>query len=183
MLVDEYRYWEGEEPKKEVKPVTKVRFEADYDITDVLRLWGNWARKEAYEKQGGLALYQAQSPEYKEVCSDNDGLIIDSIITCMRNLRLQKTKEEAVVLTKTYYGDETIDNDHIFVGRYRIKESCTILIIPKTLREIANELGCSEGAIRKIKSSGESHIIGALAQQTQLTGTELDLFNKINLLR
>lgn len=182
-MLAEYKYIDEEEPKEEVKRIAKVRFKADYDITDVLRLWGNWARKEAYEKQGGLALYQAQSPEYKEVCSDNDGLIIDSIITCMRNLRLQKTKEEAIVLTKTYYGDETIDNDHIFVGRYRIKEACAILIIPKTLREIANELGCSEGTIRKIKSSGESHIIGALAQQTQLTGTELDLFNKINLLR
>lgn len=182
-MLAEYKYIDEEEPKEEVKRIAKVRFNADYDITDVLRLWGNWARKEAYEKQGGLALYQAQSPEYKEVCSDNDGLIIDSIITCMRNLRLQKTKEEAIVLTKTYYGDETIDNDHIFVGRYRIKEACAILIIPKTLREIANELGCSEGTIRKIKSSGESHIIGALAQQTQLTGTELDLFNKINLLR
>lgn len=182
-MLSEYKYIDEEEPKEEVKRIAKVRFNADYDITDVLRLWGNWARKEAYEKQGGLALYQAQSPEYKEVCSDNDGLIIDSIITCMRNLRLQKTKEEAIVLTKTYYGDETIDNDHIFVGRYRIKEACAILIIPKTLREIANELGCSEGTIRKIKSSGESHIIGALAQQTQLTGTELDLFNKINLLR
>lgn len=182
-MLAEYKYIDEEEPKEEVKRIAKVRFNADYDITNVLRLWGNWARKEAYEKQGGLALYQAQSPEYKEVCSDNDGLIIDSIITCMRNLRLQKTKEEAIVLTKTYYGDETIDNDHIFVGRYRIKEACAILIIPKTLREIANELGCSEGTIRKIKSSGESHIIGALAQQTQLTGTELDLFNKINLLR
>ena len=158
-MLAEYKYIDEEEPKEEVKRIAKVRFNADYDITDVLRLWGNWARKEAYEKQGGLALYQAQSPEYKEVCSDNDGLIIDSIITCMRNLRLQKTKEEAIVLTKTYYGDETIDNDHIFVGRYRIKEACAILIIPKTLREIANELGCSEGTIRKIKSSGESHII------------------------
>ena len=182
-MLSEYKYIDEEEPKAKVKPVTKVRFKADYDITDVLRLWGNWARKEAYEKQGGLSLYQSQSPEYKEVCSDNDGLIIDSIITSMRNLRLQKTKEEAIVLTKAYYGDETIDDDHVFVERYRIKESCAILIIPKTLREIADELGCSEGTIRKIKSSGESYIIGALAQQTQLTGTELDLFNKINLLK
>ena len=176
-------YIEVEEPKEIVKPVTQVHFKADYDITDVLILWGNWSRKEAYKKQGSLSLYQSQEPEYKELCSDNDGLIIDGIISSMKSIRFQKTKEEALVLVKSYYGDEILVDDYIFIERYKIKESCSIIIRPRTLREIAIELGCSEANIRKIKSSGESHVIGALAQQTQQTGTELELFKKINLFK
>ncbi|OCG45694.1 hypothetical protein A9G34_00920 [Gilliamella sp. Choc4-2] len=181
-MLAEYVYVD-DEPKEIVKPVTRVRFQADYEITDVLRLWGNWSRKEAYKKQGALSLYQSQEPEYKELCSDSDGLIIDGIISSMKNLRFQKTKEEALVLIKSYYGDEILDDDYVFIERYKVKEFCSILIRPRTLREIASELGCSEGNVRKIKSSGESHVIGALAQQTQQTGMELELFKKINLFK
>lgn len=181
-MLAEYKYID-DEPKEVVKPVTQVRFKADYDITDVLRLWGNWSRKEAYEKQGTLNLYQSQEPEYKELCSDNDGLIIDGIISSMKSIRFQKTKEEALVLIKSYYGDEILDDDYVFTERYKVKESCSMIIRPRTLREIAMEFGCSEASIRKIKSSGESHIIGALAQQTQQTGMELELFKKLNLFK
>lgn len=181
-MLAEYKYVE-DEPKEIVKPIASVRFKADYDITDVLRLWGNWSRKEAYKKQGTLNLYQSQEPEYKELCSDNDGLIIDGIISSMKSIRFQKTKEEALVLIKSYYGDEILDDDYVFTERYKVKESCSIIIRPRTLREIAMEFGCSEASIRKIKSSGESHIIGALAQQTQQTGMELELFKKLNLFK
>lgn len=181
-MLAEYKYVE-DEPKEIVKPIASVRFKADYDITDVLRLWGNWSRKEAYEKQGALNLYQSQEPEYKELCSDNDGLIIDGIISSMKSIRFQKTQEEALVLIKSYYGDEILDDDYIFIERYKIKESCSIIIRPRTLSEIAKELEFSETSVRKIKSAGESHVIGALAQLTQSTGVELELFKKINLFK
>ena len=97
MLVDEYRYWEGEEPKKEVKPVTKVRFEADYDITDVLRLWGNWARKNVYLEQRSPSWFNEQPKRYKESCSDDDALLIDSALISLSKTSRQGAEQYEVL--------------------------------------------------------------------------------------
>ena len=159
--------------------LNKVSLNADYDITQVLTRWGNWARKEAYIQRKGFSLYQSQKKEYKQVCLDKDGLIIDAIISTMKNSRIAKIKEEAKVLYKFYYGDEMIVDDHIYIERNKTQKSSTLIIKPKNLRQIAQDLACSEGNIRKIKSSGESYIIGALSMQTMLTGTELELLQHL----
>ncbi|MCX8590707.1 hypothetical protein J3U29_06875, partial [Gilliamella sp. B3825] len=54
--------------------LNKVSLNADYDITQVLTRWGNWARKEAYQQRKVFSLYQSQKKEYKQVCLDKDGL-------------------------------------------------------------------------------------------------------------
>ena len=159
--------------------LNKVSLNADYDITQVLTRWGNWARKEAYQQRKVFSLYQSQKKEYKQVCLDKDGLIIDGIISTMKNSKITKIKEEAKVLIKFYYGDEMIVDDHVYIEPSKTQISSTLIIKPKNLREIAKDLACSEGNIRKIKSSGESYIIGALSMQTMLTGTELELLQHL----
>ena len=159
--------------------LNKVSLNADYDITQILTRWGNWARKEAYQQRKVFSLYQSQKKEYKQVCLDKDGLIIDGIISTMKNSKITKIKEEAKVLIKFYYGDEMIVDDHVYIEPSKTQISSTLIIKPKNLREIAKDLACSEGNIRKIKSSGESYIIGALSMQTMLTGTELELLQHL----
>ncbi|OCG00171.1 antiterminator Q family protein [Gilliamella sp. wkB308] len=172
-------YLNIQENNKPKQWLNKVSLNADYDITQVLTRWGNWARKEAYQQRKVFSLYQSQKKEHKQVCLDKDGLIIDGIISTMKNSKIAKIKEEAKVLIKFYYGDEMIVDDHVYIEPSKTQISSTLIIKPKNLREIAQDLACSEGNIRKIKSSGESYIIGALSMQTMLTGTELELLQHL----
>ncbi|MCX8579367.1 hypothetical protein J3U35_07945, partial [Gilliamella sp. B2717] len=110
--------------------LNKVSLNADYDITQVLTRWGNWARKEAYQQRKVFSLYQSQRKEYKQVCLDKDGLIIDGIISAMKNSKIAKIKEEAKVLIKFYYGDEMVVDDHLYIERSKTQTSSTLIIKP-----------------------------------------------------
>lgn len=159
------------EEREEVKPaVTSVKFNADYDITDVLTLWGNWARKDAYLQRKAFSLFKSQKNEWKECCNDDDGLLIDSVIAALSKLKTNKSQDEYQVLRLYYYGLETVIDD-------------IPMIIPQSLRAIAKIIGISKSQIDFIKSSGESCIVGMLAMQTMLTGQEIEILQKIRLLK
>lgn len=162
-------YVEIETPKQEVKAVTQVHFNADYNINDVLTQWGNWARSDAYLQRKNFCLYKKEEEQRKEFLSDGDALLIDSCMSQMSKVKFKKSQQEVEVLKLYYYGKVTILHD-------------TVMIIPQSLRCIAKVFECSEGNIRKIKDSGESCIIGMLSAQTLLTGVELEVFKNIRVL-
>lgn len=163
-------YIEVEEQKEIVKPVTQVHFKADYDITDILTRWGNWARKEAYLQRKAFNLFKSEQEQFKESCSDDDGLLIDSMITTLGRMNTQKSQDEYQVLTLYYFGEIRMLDD-------------TVMIVTQSLRSIAKITGINKDNVKSLKESGESCIIGMLAMQTMLTGEELELLQNIKLLK
>lgn len=197
MLVDEYRYWEGEEPKKEVKPVTKVRFEADYDITDVLRLWGNWARKNVYLEQRSPSWFNEQPKRYKESCSDDDALLIDSALISLSKTSRQGA-EQYEVLKLFYFGQSRTVEEYVastgmgrklerlaFDGAVSIisnkdfNKQTKTFIQPLSVVDIAKKMNIDRSKVKLIKEGGENHIVGHLSAITMLTGQRLEILNNI----
>lgn len=168
-MLAEYKYID-DEPKEVVKPVTQVRFKADYDITDILTRWGNWARKEVYLQRKCFSLFKSEQEQFKESCSDDDGLLIDSMMTALGRMKTQKSQDEYQVLKLYYFGEIRMLDD-------------TVMIVTKSLRSIAKITGINKDNVKSLKESGESCIIGMLAMQTMLTGEQLELLQNIKLLK
>lgn len=167
MLVE---YREVETVKYESKPVTEVHFNSDYDITDLLTRWGNWARKDAYLQRKAFSLFKSEEGKFKDSLCDGDALMLDSVIAALGKIKTQKAQDEFKVLKLYYFGQIKMLDD-------------TVMIVTQSLRGIAKIMNCSEANIRHIKSSAESCIIGMLAMQTMLTGQELELLQNIKLLK
>lgn len=168
-MLAEYKYID-DEPIEPAKPIASVRFQSDYDITDILTRWGNWARKEAYLQRKNFSLYKSEQEQFKESCSDDDGLLIDSMITALGRMKTQKSQDEYRVLKLYYFGEIRMLDD-------------TVMIVTQSLRGIAKITGINKDNIKSLKESGESCIIGMLAMQTMLTGVELELLQNIRLLK
>lgn len=199
-MLAEYKYID-DEPREIVKPITKVRFKADYDITDVLRLWGNWSRKDYYEEQKTPNFYNEQKKQHKEVCSDNDGLLIDSIL-----ISLSKTgstgREQFEVLKLFYFGERQIIEDCVpttGVGRElmmtltpndlsnkisvkNFNRQSKNIIMPLNVVDIAKKMGIDRAKIKSLKEGGENHIVGHLSALTLLTGKKLEILEQIKFL-
>ena len=197
MLVDEYRYWEGEEPKEEAKPVTKVRFKVDYDITDVLRLWGNWARKNVYLEQRSPSWFNEQPKRYKESCSDDDALLIDSALISLSKTSRQGA-EQYEVLKLFYFGQSRTVEEYVastgmgrklerlaFDGAVSIisnkdfNKQTKTFIEPLSVVDIAKKMNIDRSKVKLIKEGGENHIVGHLSAITMLTGQRLEILNNI----
>jgi len=167
MLVNEYV---EVDTVSESKPVTQVHFESDYDITDVLLKWGNWARKEAYLQRKAFSLFKSEEGKFKDSLCDDDGIMIDSIIAALGKLKTKKSQDEFNVLKLYYFGEVTMLDD-------------TVMIITQSLRGIAKKLGINKDSVKSLKESAESCIVGMLSMQTMLTGTELELLKNIKVLK
>lgn len=108
------------------------------DIKKLLEMWGGWA---ATEKSGisyphiaaGFRGLITAAPSNRPVCSDNDGMILDSCIS-----RLMKTHPDEHALLVAHY-------------LYRI-----------SLRSIARRRRCADGTIRKQLQTAEGFIEGVL---------------------
>lgn len=164
------QYVEVETVAVKSKPVTQVHFNSDYDITDLLTRWGNWARKEAYLQRKAFSLFKSEQESFKDSLSDGDGIMIDSVIAALGKLKTKKSQDEFEVLKLYYFGEVSMLDD-------------TVMIITQSLRAIAKTLGINKDAVKSLKESGESCIVGMLAMQTMLTGTELELLQNIRLLK
>lgn len=166
MQQDKYYYLAVDEPKEEIKQITRVRFEANYDITKVLTRWGNWARKEAYLQRKSFSLFKSEF-EDKELLNNDDGITIDSVIARLGKIKLKNAKDGYQILKLYYFGKVDIVDDNL-------------MIIPQSLRSIAKMMNIGATEVRAIKDCAESCIIGMLSM---LTGKELEFLKNINLLK
>lgn len=154
-----------QEPKKPVN----VQFRSDFDITELLTLYGNWARKDIYLKSGSVNIFKSQKNEWKECLNDDDAMIISGCFLALKSIKNQKAKDEYAVLNYYYYGkDEMIDG--------------VPMIIPQSTRCISKIMNISETRVRDIKGNGENFIVGHLSAITQLTGQKLDILDRIRFL-
>lgn len=198
------KYIEVAKNDKTVKPITNVRFKVDYDITNILRLWGNWSRKDYYLEQKTLNFYNTQHKRYKEVCSDNDGLLIDSILQSMSKVS-NKAREQYQVLMLSYFGEECIIEDYVassgavqrlgilidkkivqpdesLISNISMKDfnkQVKHIIKPLSVVDIAAKMGVDRAKIKAIKEGGENHIVGHLSALTLLTGEQLEIIKHI----
>lgn len=198
-------YIEVKKNNEIIKPITKVHFKVDYDITDILRLWGNWSRKDYYLEQRTLNFYNSQYKRYKEVCSDNDGLLIDSILQSLSKVS-DKAKEQYNVLILSYFGEKCIIEDYVAstgkaqrlgilfekgiiqtnellmanISMKDFNKQVKYIIRPLSVVDIAAKMGVDRAKIKALKEGGENHIIGHLSALTMLNGEQLEIIKHIN---
>lgn len=197
MLLDEYRYLEDKESKEDVKPVSKVRFKADYDITDILRLWGNWARKNVYLEQRSPSWFNEQPKRYKESCSDDDALLIDSALISLSKTSRQGA-EQYEVLKLFYFGQSRTVEEYVastgmgrklerlafngivsIISNKDFNKQTKTFIQPLSVVDIAKKMNIDRSKVKLIKEGGENHIVGHLSAITMLTGRRLEILNNI----
>lgn len=196
-IVSEYKRIDEEQPKEEVKNVTKVRFEADYDITDVLRLWGNWARKNVYLEQRSPSWFNEQPKRYKESCSDDDALLIDSALISLSKTSRQGA-EQYEVLKLFYFGQPRTVEEYVastgfgrklerlafnglvsIISNKDFDKQTKTYIQPLSVVDIAKKMNIDRSKVKLIKEGGENHIVGHLSAITMLTGQRLEILNNI----
>jgi len=109
------------------------------DMKALLEKWGGWAATEqsgvsySHIAAGFRGLITA-APANRPVCSDNDGLILDS---CISRLRINHPDEHALLVAHYHY---------------RI-----------SLRSIARRRRCADGTIRKQLQTAEGFVEGVLS--------------------
>lgn len=109
------------------------------DIRKLLEGWGGWA---ATERSGvsyshiaaGFRGLVTAAPSTRPVCSDNDGMILDS---CVSRLKINHPEEHALLVAHYLY---------------RI-----------SLRSIARRRRCADGTIRKQLQTAEGFVEGVLS--------------------
>lgn len=162
---------EHEQIRKQREPekTVSVQFRSDFDITELLTLYGNWARKDIYLKSGSVNIFKSQKNEWKECLNDDDALIVDGCFKALKSIHIAKAKDEYAVLNYYYYGkDEMVDG--------------VPMIRPQSIRDIAKIMSIGYATANSIKSSGENFIVGHLMAITQLTGQKLDISDRIRFL-
>lgn len=198
MLVDEYRYLEGEEQKEKVKPVTKVRFKADYDITEVCMLFGNWSRKNLYLRQNTPSYYHSQPKKLKEVCSDNDAMLINDAFLAILSLNIPQSKDIYDTLILFYFGEKQEITDYIATEGYvreewkrkaqgshdlpnfkkiarGVREEKLYIVKPLAVTTIASNFKTNWNAVDKLKKCGEDFLTGYFAAIKSNIGIELEM--------
>lgn len=184
MLVEQYI--EVETPKKIVKPVSQARFSSNYDIANLLTKFGNWARMGVYLKQNTPYYYHSQPKKLKEICSDDDALLINDGLLDLLNLNIKNSGLIYDILILYYFGERQIVKDIIYndgsvrkefarvaqeiQGPANIKKlSKNILnnnvnVIKRlSISEIAKKKGVSWDKAGEYKKSGEDFLVGYIA--------------------
>lgn len=178
MLVEQYI--EVETPKKIVKPVSQARFSSNYDINDLLTEWGNWSRKDYYIEQKTPSFYYNQKSKHKKICSDEDALLIENILTSLAKIN-KNGADQFNVLKLFYFGCElTIEEYVASTGCTRnlaelakkglvsiicardFKEQTKKIIRPLTVIDIARKLKIDRSKVKFLKNGGENHVLGHL---------------------
>ncbi|WP_342753725.1 antiterminator Q family protein [Pantoea sp. MBD-2R] len=109
------------------------------NIKRLLEMWGGWA---ATEQSGvsyshiaaGFRGLITSAPSNRPICSDNDGMILDS---CISRLKVDHPEEHALLVAHYHY---------------RI-----------SLRSIARRRHCADGTIRKDLQTAEGFVEGVLS--------------------
>lgn len=194
----EYKYKEDEKPKTADKSIAKVRFKADYDITDVCMRFGNWSRKNLYLKQNTLLYYHSQPKKLKEVCSDNDAMLINDALLAILSLNIPQSKDIYNTLILYYWGEKQEVIDYIAVDgcvkeewkrqaqgfhdlpnskkiARGIREEKLYMVKPLPIVDIAKRFKTNWNAIDKLKKSGEDFLTGYFAAIKSSSGIELEM--------
>lgn len=197
-MLSEYKYINEEEPKKEVKPVTKVRFKADYDITEVCTLFGNWSRKNLYLRQNTPSYYYSQPKKLKEVCSDNDAMLINDALLSILSLNISRSKEIYDTLILYYFGEKQEIADYIAIDGYvreewkrqaqgfhdlpdfkkiahGIRKDSIYIVKQLSVADIAQRFETNWNAVDKLKKTGEDFLNGYFMSMKMNAGIELQL--------
>lgn len=197
-MLAEYKYVE-DEPKEIVKPIASVRFKADYDITDVLRLWGNWSRRGIYLRQNTPSYYQSQPKKLREVCSDNDAMLIDKAFLSILALNIAQSKNIYDILMLHYFGEKQVITDYVSTSGHvrsewkrlaqdvpgvpnfkqlsrKIREEKIYIIKPLSVQLIADKIQTNWNAVDKLKKSGEDFLNGYFLSLKANAGIELEIF-------
>ncbi|WP_158784439.1 antiterminator Q family protein [Pantoea sp. BAV 3049] len=109
------------------------------DIKLLLEMWGGWAATErsgvnySHIAAGFRGLITSSAPR-RLICTDNDGIILDS---CISRLKLNHPEEHALLVAHYHY---------------RL-----------SLRTIARRRHCADGTIRKQLQMAEGFVEGALS--------------------
>lgn len=110
-----------------------------HNIKRLLEMWGGWAATEqsgvsySYIAAGFRGLITS-APSSRPICSDNDGMILDS---CISRLKIAHPEEHALLVAHYHY---------------RI-----------SLRSIARRHRCADGTIRKELQTAEGFVEGVLS--------------------
>ena len=197
-MLSEYKYIDEEEPKKEVKPVSKVRFKADYDITEVCTLFGNWSRKNLYLRQNTPSYYYSQSKQLKEVCSDNDAMLINDALLSILSLNISRSKDIYDTLILYYFGEKQEIADYIAIDGYvreewkrqaqgshdlpdfkklahGIRKDSIYIVKQLSVADIAQRFETNWNAVDKLKKTGEDFLNGYFMSMKMNAGIELQL--------
>lgn len=196
-MLAEYKYIE-DEPKEVAKPIKNVRFKVDFDITDVCTRFGNWSRRRLYLNQNTPAYYQSQPKKLREVCSDNDAMLIDKAFLSILALNISQSKNIYDILMLYYFGEKQAITDYISTsGNVReewkrlaqdihgtpnfkqlsreIREEKIYLIKPLSVQLIADRMKTNWNAVDKLKKSGEDFLNGYFLSLKANAGIELEM--------
>ena len=197
-MLSEYKYIDEEEPREEVKPVTKVRFKVDYDITEVCTLFGNWSRKNLYLRQNTPSYYHSQSKQLKEVCSDNDAMLINDALLSILSLNISRSKDIYDTLILYYFGEKQEVTDYIATEGYAreewkrqaqgfhdlpdfkkiahgIRKDSIYIVKQLSVADIAQRFETNWNAVDKLKKTGEDFLNGYFMSMKMNAGIELQL--------
>lgn len=197
-MLSEYKYIDEEEPKEEVKPVSKVRFKADYDITEVCMLFGNWSRKNLYLRQNTPSYYHFQPKKLKEVCSDNDAMLINDALLSILSLNISRSKEIYDTLILYYFGEKQEIADYIAIDGYvreewkrqaqgshdlpdfkklahGIRKDSIYIVKQLSVADIAQRFETNWNAVDKLKKTGEDFLNGYFMSMKMNAGIELEM--------
>ncbi|WP_392561533.1 antiterminator Q family protein [Orbus sturtevantii] len=138
-------------------------FIANRDITHVLNLWGAYNRSEL-DYLGFSGVSTGFTPlltgrKSSEKCSEDDAIIIDSIISRLQNNQDNDKKTMAKIIKYFYLGAVT-----------------TEILNPVPIRNIkmiGDLVGCGETKVKKLKESAENYICGSLDSLDKVLDCEL----------
>ena len=196
-MLAEYKYIE-DEPEVVEKRIKNVRFKVDFDITNVCTRFGNWSRRGIYLKQNTPSYYQSQPKKLREVCSDNDAMLIDKAFLSILALNIAQSKNIYDILMLHYFGEKQVITDYVSTsGNVReewkrlaqdihgtpnfkqlsreIREEKIYLIKPLSVQLIADRMETNWNAVDKLKKSGEDFLNGYFLSLKANSGIELEM--------
>lgn len=196
-MLAEYKYIE-DEPKEIVKPVTQVRFKVDFDVTNILTRFGNWSRRGIYLRQNTPSYYQSQPQKLREVCSDNDAMLIDKAVLSILALNIVQSKNIYDILMLYYFGEKQVITDYISSSGVvrdecerlaqnshsvpdfkklsrEIREDKIYLIKPLSVQSIADKMQTNWNAVDRLKKSGEDFLNGYFLSLKANSSIELEM--------
>ena len=197
-MLSEYKYIDEEESKEEIRQAPKVRFKVDYDITEVCMLFGNWSRKNLYLRQNTPSYYHSQPKKLKEVCSDNDAMLINDALLAILSLNISRSKDIYDTLILYYFGEKQEIADYIAIDGYvreewkrqaqgshdlpdfkklahGIRKDSIYIVKQLSVADIAQRFETNWNAVDKLKKCGEDFLTGYFAAIKSNIGIELEM--------
>ncbi|WP_392552100.1 antiterminator Q family protein [Orbus wheelerorum] len=138
-------------------------FVANRDITYILNLWGAYNRSELEHlgfsgtSAGFRHLLVARKQSAK--CSEDDAIIIDSIVSRLQNSQDNEKKIMATIIKYFYVGVTT-------------KEMANPIPL-RNIKMIGELVGYGETKVKKLKESAENYICGGLDSLDKVLDCEL----------